>query len=82
MNKAEIKEKLTPIFRKIFKDEQLVISDDTTANDVERWDSLSHMTLISAVEDEFKIKFKLKDLVAMKNVGDLFSIIERKLSTM
>lgn len=78
MNKEEIKVNILPIFRKVFKDEQLIISESTTANDVERWDSLSHMTLISAIEEEFKIKFKLKDLVAMKNVGDLVNILEQK----
>ncbi len=79
MNKEAIKETLTPIFRSVFKDEQLVITDETSAKDVERWDSLSHMAMISKVEETFKIRFKLKDLSAMKNVGDLISIVEQKL---
>lgn len=78
MNKEQIKEKLLIIFRQIFKDNNLVIAEATTANDVERWDSLTHMTLIATIEEELKIKFKLKDLVNMKNVGDLIDIVEQK----
>lgn len=50
-----------------------------TANDVAKWDSFSHMLMITAVEESFGIKFKLKDLNKMKQVGDLVQIIESKL---
>jgi acyl carrier protein len=81
MNNEQINEKLLVIFRQVFKDNNLVINETTTANDVERWDSLTHMTLIATIEDELKIKFKLKDLVNMKNVGDLINIVEQKTSS-
>lgn len=80
MTQEEIKEKLTPIFRQTFSDQTLVLTDDLSANDVERWDSLTHMQLVSNVEDQFGIKFKLKDLNKLKKVGDLVAIIESKLA--
>ena len=79
MEDKEVIEKLTQIFREVFSDNAIVLRDDMTADDVERWDSLSHMIMITTVEKEFGIKFKLKDLNKMKQVGDLISIIESKL---
>lgn len=79
MQKEEIVDKLTPVFRKVFADKSLVLTEELSAPDVENWDSLSHMLLISEVENEFAIKFKLKDLNKMANVGDMISIIGSKL---
>jgi acyl carrier protein len=79
MKKEMIKKRLTPVFRKVFTDNLLVITDGLSAQDVENWDSLTHMLLISEVEHEFAIKFKLKDLNKMANVGDMVAIIESKL---
>ena len=79
MNRNEVIEKLTPIFRDVFCDNSIELRDNMTADDVERWDSLTHMIMITTVEKEFGIKFKLKDLNKMKQVGDLISIIESKL---
>jgi len=78
MEKVEIVNRLTPVFRKVFSDNSLVITDELSALDVENWDSLSHMLLISEVENEFSIKFKLKDLNKMANVGDMVAIIGSK----
>lgn len=78
MEKVEIINRLTPVFRKVFSDNSLVIKDELSALDVENWDSLSHMLLISEVENEFSIKFKLKDLNKMANVGDMVAIISSK----
>ena len=79
MERNEVIKKLTPIFREVFSDNSIELRDNKTADDVERWDSLSHMIMITTVEKEFGIKFKLKDLNKMKQVGDLISIIESKL---
>ncbi len=79
MEKIEVLAKLTIIFSKIFNDETLVLSDEMTANDVAQWDSLSHMLLISEIENSFFIKFKLKELNKMRNVGDMVEIILSKL---
>lgn len=78
MERNEIIEKLTPIFRQVFSEESLVLNDEMTANDVENWDSLTHMQMVTAVEKAFAIKFKLKDLNKMKKVGDLIAVIASK----
>lgn len=80
MERNEIIEKLTLIFRDVFTDTTLVLTNDMTANDVEKWDSLTHMLMINEVESAFGIKFKLKDLNKMKNVANLIDIIEAKLA--
>lgn len=78
MQKKEIVEKLTLIFRDTFSHPSLDLRDDLTANDVENWDSLTHMLLITNIENKFGFKFKLKDLNKMKQVGDLITLIESK----
>lgn len=79
MEKEEIVSRLTPIFRNILANESLEITDELSAANVANWDSLSHMLLITEVENEFAIKFKLKDLNKMKNVGDMMALIQSKL---
>lgn len=78
MQRTEIIEKLTPIFREVFSEPNLILRDEITASDVDKWDSLSHMLMITEVEKSFDIRFKLKDLNKMKQVGDLISIIGSK----
>lgn len=79
MNRNEINEKLTAIFHEVFNDNTIVLRDDMTAKDVENWDSLTHMLMITKVEETFGIKFKLKELNKLKMVGDLINTIETKL---
>jgi acyl carrier protein len=69
---------LNGVFRQVFGDNSLVITRNTTANDVEDWDSLTHMNLIAAVERQFKVKFNLKDLRSQQNVGDMLDQINEK----
>lgn len=78
MERAEIFERLNEVFRDVFDDDTITVAEDTTAADVDGWDSLMHITLISAVEDEFDIKFNMKDVVSMKHVGDMVDIIEQE----
>ena len=75
----DVRDKLNGIFREVFKDDALEIKPETTANDVEGWDSFSHITLITAIEIRFNIKFRLKEIMSFKNVGDLMKYIERKI---
>ncbi len=75
MKETEIYEKLCEVFEEVF-DEEIKVSAETTAEDVEDWDSLSHITLIAAVEEAFGIKFKMKEVSAMKNVGEMVTIIK------
>jgi len=79
MEQVVIFEKLTAIFRKIFNDETIVLSEELTANDVANWDSLTHMLMIGEVENEFSVKFKLKELGKLDNVGSLITLIKSKL---
>ena len=78
MDKNVIIEKLTAIFREVFNDDAIILCDSMTANDVENWDSLTHMIMISKVEEEFGVKFRLKVLNKLKQVGDIISILEEK----
>ena len=74
----DIIDRLTTIFRRVFEDASIQVTPEMTANDVEKWDSLSHLAMIMAVEKEFGIRFKLKELVSMKNVADLVNGIASK----
>ena len=78
MERKELEKKLTSIFRKVFNVDTLELSGELTANDVEGWDSLSHMILIAEIENDLSIRFKLKELNRMRNVGDMLDIIESK----
>ena len=71
---------LTPIFREVFDDDSVVITRQTTANDIDAWDSLSHMNMVMAVEVKFGIRFALGELQTLKNVGDLIDLTEKKLA--
>jgi acyl carrier protein len=71
--------RLNELFCEVFDDDTLVIESSMTANDVDGWDSLSHVNLIVAVENSFAIRFSQKELLTFKNVGDLLSCIEKKL---
>ncbi|MDG2397255.1 MAG: acyl carrier protein [Flavobacteriaceae bacterium] len=80
MNKDQLKMTLTRIFKKIFDDQSISLSNEMTASDIDNWDSLSHMLLISEIEDVFSIKFKLKELNKLKNVGILIETIFNKIT--
>lgn len=73
-------ENLNQIFQMVFDDNSLQIRTDMTANDVDGWDSLSHVNLITTVEAKFGIRFTQKELLKQRNVGDLINDIERKLA--
>lgn len=75
----DITEKLTKVFREVFDDETIVFSDDLTANDVDAWDSLSHVNLIIAIEIAFDIEFKQSEVLNFANVGELKQSIINKL---
>lgn len=75
MTKNEIYERLTEVFRDVFDDDSIEIDDETTADDIEDWDSIEHITLIGAVESEFGVRFKMGEVSGMKNVGEMVKII-------
>lgn len=78
MEKAQIYEKLNDVFRDVFDDEELVIDENTTADDVEDWDSLEHINLMVAVETAFDIKFNMGEVNSFKNVGAMVESIKSK----
>ena len=73
-----MKEKLQEIFRDIFDDEELVITEEMTAADIEDWDSLAQINLIIALEKEFGVKFNLEEISKLKNIGEILEIIKIK----
>ncbi len=79
MEKEMITDKLTTIFRSVFSDKTIFLNNEMTANDVSSWDSLSHMLMITEVENVFSIKFKLREINKLKNVGILIELIESKI---
>lgn len=80
MTRTEIFAKLTEVFRDVFDDETIELTETTTAADIEDWDSLTHIMLLSAVEDVFKIKFDMKAVQGLKDVGAMVSLIEQALA--
>ena len=75
MTREEVYETLNGVFQDVFDDESIVVNDDTTSEDVDGWDSLEHINLIVAVEQEFGVKFNMGQVVSMKNVGEMVDII-------
>lgn len=75
MNKSDIIKRLTDVFRDVFDDDSLIIGESTTSADIDDWDSIEHINLIGAVEDEFGMRFKMREVSGMKNVGEMIAII-------
>jgi len=78
MREEEITGKLKSVFQKVLEENDITITREMTAQDMEKWDSLRHIQLISEVERAFGIKFKLREVLSMKNVGDLVDLIHTK----
>lgn len=75
MTKQEVFKKLDAIFQDEFDDESIHVTENTTANDIEDWDSLAQIGLITAIEAEFGMKFTMGEVTGMKNVGEMAEII-------
>ena len=76
----ELQDTLNKIFCEVFDDDDIKIAPEMTANDIDGWDSLSHVNLIVAIETKFNIRFSQKELLTFKNVGDLLNSIRSKIS--
>ena len=70
--------KLTEVFREVFDDDSIELTPETTANDIDDWDSIEHINLIAAVEDAFGMRFQMREVSGMKNVGEMVQIIESR----
>ena len=80
MQNEDLLLKVQDIFRDILDDDEIVLSEASTAEDVEGWDSLTHIQLIVAIEKKFKIKFTSKEILSWKNVGELVDCLASKLA--
>lgn len=78
MEKNQILEEVQEIFRDVLDNEDIVLANETVADDIEEWDSLSHIQLIVAIEKHFKIKFTSKEILSWKNVGEMVDCIATK----
>ena len=78
MTETEIYAALAPVFQDVFDDETIVPHAEMTADDVEEWDSLSHIRLILALESAFSVRFTTAEVGSMSNVGDLVRLLQAK----
>ena len=79
MTRKEVFNGVQDIFRDIFDVDDLVISNTTNSDEIEDWDSLNHINLVSAIEKEFEIRFALGELMALKDVGSMIDLMVEKL---
>lgn len=78
MTREEVFERLNKVFRDVFDDDDITVTETTTSADIDDWDSLEHINLVAAVEQEFGRKFTMGQVVTMKNVGEMVDIILQK----
>ena len=78
MTREKIFEELNIIFRNNFDDESIVLTDETSASDIEDWDSLEQINLIVAIQDKFRVKFNIEEVNSMKNIGEMIDYIIKK----
>ncbi|MBQ7583151.1 MAG: acyl carrier protein [Lachnospiraceae bacterium] len=75
MTRDEVFEEVRRIFRDNFDDEELVIVDETNSSDIEDWDSIEHINLVIAMEKKFSLKFNIKEVGKLANVGEMVDLI-------
>ena len=81
MNEADVWRQVTEVFREVFEDDEIALSPETTAADIEDWDSLTNIQLIVALEKAFPgLKFSTGQIAYLENVGDLVAVIERQVA--
>lgn len=78
MEKSQILDEVQVIFREVLDNEEIVLASETTADDIEEWDSLTHIQLIVAIEKHFKIRFTSREILSWQNVGQLIDSIANK----
>lgn len=77
MDKEKLMQEVQEIFRDNFDDETIALTRETNANDIEDWDSLEQINLLTAMERKYNLKFNLSDVRGLQNVGDLLDLLER-----
>ena len=79
MTREEVFAKLNAVFQEIFDDDSIIVRDETTAADIEDWDSLEHINLMVAIEKDFGMKFNMAEVTGLKNVGEMVDVILKRL---
>ena len=79
MTKIDIFHKIKNIFEEILDEIEVVLAESTTAEDVEEWDSLTHIQIITEIEKQFAVRFSTRDIEGLKNIGDMITLISSKL---
>ncbi len=79
MSREEVFKALDEVFQEVFDDESIHVTDSTTADDIEDWDSLEHINLVVAIENKFNMKFNMNEVTSMKNVGEMVDVILERL---
>lgn len=77
MTRQNILAQIQELIRDVFENDKINVNEQTTAQEVEEWDSLNHIQLIGAIEDHFDLEFDLEEMLALENVGDIVSQIEK-----
>ena len=80
MSRDEIRAKLNQIFQDVFDNDKLVITDEMCADDVEDWDSLAQIDIVTASEGVFNVKFALGEIAKLKNIGDMLDLVSMKIN--
>ena len=78
MSRNDIYQKLAPVFHEVFDNDNIILSDGLSAEDIDEWDSLSHIRLVVAVEETFLIRFDSSEIVDLENVGQFVDLIRSK----
>ncbi len=77
LTRADILEQISEILKDVFGDNSLKITENTTANDIAKWDSLNHITIMMSIEDQFSIEFDMEKMHTLKNIGAIIDIVAR-----
>ena len=79
MTREEVFQKLNSVFQDVFDDDTIIVRDETTAADIEDWDSLEHINLMVAIEKDFGMRFNMAEVTGLKNVGEMVDVIMKRM---
>ncbi len=80
MDREVIRNKLNEIFCHVFDDDSLVITDEMCADDIEDWDSLAQIDIVTSSQAAFHVKFSISEITTLKNIGDMLDLIDRRIN--